>query len=401
MGYDIDSMDSNAIFNIGMYSREGFSSTGRKITVFDTTLRDGEQSPGIKFSPEEKHKIAYMLEDMGVDIIEAGFPAVSSEEFSIIKSVNSTATRAKICALARCNDGDIYSAINSGVNYIHIFIATSDIHLKNKLKISREEALKKIEHSINIAKDAGLYVEFSAEDATRTDMDFLIRAFKTAEVSGANKVNIPDTVGIMNPISMRNIVSRIKQNIDIPVSVHCHNDFGLATANTIFGVEGGASQVQVTVNGIGERAGNASLEEVVTGLAAFMNAKTNIDFSKIYNISQAVSRFSGMEIQKNKAIVGENAFSHEAGIHVNGIINSPATYEAINPEFVGRQRTIVIGKHSGRSSIEWILNKNGIKCSEDEVKYILEEIKSYNGKEAFDEDRVINLARNIIKIRGD
>ncbi len=385
---------------MGTYSKNGMDTSDKRITVFDTTLRDGEQSPGTKFSFREKLKIASALEDTGVDIIEAGFPAVSNDEFHSVREINSVASKSTICGLSRCNDDDIDSVINAGLNYIHIFIATSDIHLKNKLKITREQAIEKVKESIEKATRAGLYVEFSAEDATRTDMDFLIKMFEEAERSGAAKINIPDTVGVMNPISMTNLVSDIKKNIKIPISVHCHNDFGLATANSIFGVLGGASQVQVTVNGIGERAGNASFEEVVTSLYAFMNKKTNIDFSKIYKISQMVSEYSGMEIQKNKAITGENAFSHEAGIHVNGVINYPATYEAIDPELVGRQRNIVVGKHSGKSSINWILNKNGIKCSEEEVKFILDEIKSDNSKRVLNEKDIINMA-NTIKVKGE
>ncbi len=396
----INYRDFDRFFNMGIYSKNGMDTSNKRVTVFDTTLRDGEQSPGTKFSFKEKLKIASALEDMGVDIIEAGFPAVSNDEFHSVREINSVTSRSTVCGLSRCNDNDIYSVINTGLNYIHIFIATSDIHLRNKLKITREEAIEKIKKSIENAKKAGLYVEFSAEDATRTDMDFLIKVFKEAKASGANKINIPDTVGVMNPISMMNLISNIKENIKIPISVHCHNDFGLATANSIFGVLGGASQVQVTVNGIGERAGNASFEEVVTSLSAFMNKKTSIDFSKIYKTSKMVSEYSGMEIQKNKAITGENAFSHEAGIHVNGIINYPATYEAINPELVGRQRNIVIGKHSGKSSIQWVLNKNNMKCSDEEIKFILDEIKSDNSKRVLGEKDIINMA-NTIKIKGD
>ncbi len=384
-----DSRDYGDFFNMGEYSRLGINTEKRRIKIFDTTLRDGEQSPGVYFNENTKTNIALKLYDLGVDMIEAGFPAVSDEEFETIKGLNNIIDN--VCSLSRCNINDINKVIDSNSNTIHLFIATSDIHMEYKLKMTREEVSKRIIDSIDYAKDHGLKVIFSPEDATRTDINFLREI-----ISGINNkvetINIPDTIGIMNPISMYYFIKKIREFTKNNISVHCHNDFGLATANTLSGLIAGADEVQVTVNGIGERSGNAALEEVVSSVYGFLNSYTGIKMEKLYEISKYISSESNITPQKNKAIIGENAFAHEAGIHVQGIINNSRTYEAINPELFNIKRKIVIGKHSGKAAIKYILENNGINKTDDEINDILNKIKMYN--KSINEDFLLEVSKN-------
>ncbi len=384
-----DSIDYGDFFNMGEYSRLGINTEKRRIKIFDTTLRDGEQSPGVYFNKNTKTNIALKLYDLGVDMIEAGFPAVSDEEFETIKGLNNIIDN--VCSLSRCNINDINKVIDSNSNTIHLFIATSDIHMEYKLKMTREEVSKRIIDSIDYAKDHGLKVIFSPEDATRTDINFLREI-----ISGINNkvetINIPDTIGIMNPISMYYFIKKIREFTKNNISVHCHNDFGLATANTLSGLIAGADEVQVTVNGIGERSGNAALEEVVSSVYGFLNSYTGIKMEKLYEISKYISSESNITPQKNKAIIGENAFAHEAGIHVQGIINNSRTYEAINPELFNIKRKIVIGKHSGKAAIKYILENNGINKTDDEINDILNKIKMYN--KSINEDFLLEVSKN-------
>lgn len=350
----------------------------RKIRIFDTTLRDGEQSPGVTLTPKIKVELAKKLDSIGVDIIEVGFPKVSDGENQAIKEIAKAEINAELCALARTNEKDILAVKECGLRTVHIFIATSDIHLRDKLKITREDAIKYIKNSVSYAKKLGLTVEFSAEDATRTDIDYLLNAYTTAEEFGADRINIPDTVGISTPNSIARLVKTISESIKLPISVHCHNDFGLAVANTIAAIESGASCAQVTVNGVGERSGNAALEEVV-GILHFLEPSnryyTSIKTENIYKISRFVSKKYHMEVQPNKAIVGENSFSHESGIHTHGIISNPLTYEPVDPKNFGREREFIIGKHSGSHAIKNVLLENNIKVNQPDLDKILKEVK--------------------------
>jgi len=349
----------------------------KKVRIFDTTLRDGEQAPGIDLTVEQKIKIAKQLADLGVDVIEAGFPAASGGEFEATKKIlDEVGDKVEVIGLSRANKQDIDKTIQTGIASIHVFIATSDIHLKYKLKMNREQVLDRIYESVRYAKDHGLIVEYSPEDATRTEHDFLLKAVSTAIEAGADRINIPDTVGTMHPFKfydlIKDVVSVTKDKI---VSVHCHNDFGLATANSIAGVMAGARQVHVTVNGIGERAGNASLEEVVMALKKLLGYEVNVKTYKLYETSKLVSELTGIPIPYFKAIVGENAFGHEAGIHVHGVIENPLTYEPISPEEVGNFRRLALGKHSGIHGLKKLLEDQGIYLDDTELREVLEEVK--------------------------
>ncbi|MEM2739981.1 MAG: 2-isopropylmalate synthase [Candidatus Bathyarchaeia archaeon] len=375
-----------------------------RILIFDTTLRDGEQTPGVALTPDDKLVIARQLDRLGVDIIEAGFPITSKGEVEAIRRIVSEGLSAKICALSRCAKGDIDAVLNCGVDYIHLFIATSDLHLKYKLKLTREEALSRAIEAIEYAKSHGLYIEFSAEDATRTDLDYLTSFYKSVVEAGVDKVNIPDTVGTATPSSIARIVSSVGGAIgSIPISIHCHDDFGLAAANSIAAVEAGARQVHVTVNGLGERAGNAALEEVAVTLKILYGYDIGIKLPLIYETSRFVSRITGVYVQPNKAIVGDNAFTHESGIHTHGVLTHPLTYEPIPPEVVGRRRRLVAGKHAGRHGIMEMLEEMDVKVSDEELKIIVEKVKDLGdkGKRVTDAD-LLAIARSVTgKVRSE
>ncbi|MGQ9691167.1 MAG: 2-isopropylmalate synthase, partial [Thermoproteota archaeon] len=344
------------------------------------TLRDGEQTPGVALTPQDKIKIARQLDALGVPVIEAGFPATSPGEEEAIKLIVKEGLNSEIAVLSRSSKTDIEKAASTGAKRIHLFIATSDIHLEKKLKISREEAIRRAVESIDLAKSYGMKIEFSAEDATRTSIDFLVEFYKKVEEAGASIVDIPDTVGVAIPLAMREIVRKVREAIRIPIAVHCHNDMGLAVANTLAGIESGAMETHVTVNGLGERAGNASLEEVAVALKFLYGVETGIRFEEIYNTSRLVFSITGVGIPVNKPIVGENAFSHESGIHTHGVISSPETYEPINPEFVGAKRKLVAGKHAGMHGITAQLEELGYKPSEEELRKILRIVKDLGDK---------------------
>ncbi len=347
-----------------------------RVWMFDTTLRDGEQTPGVALTVEQKIEIAHALDELGIDIIEAGFPVVSEGEKQAVRMIAKEGLNAKVCALARTSMNDIDAAIESEVDWVHIFIATSDIHLKHKLRMTREQALSFAVSMTEYAKSHGLTVHFSAEDATRTEPDFLVKVFKSVEDAGADSLDIPDTTGSAMPALMRYLVSRVKESVRIPISVHCHDDLGLAVANSLAGVEAGAEIIHATINGIGERAGNTSLEEVAVALHKLYGIKINIRLEKIYEVSRLVEKLTGVIVPKNKAIVGDNAFAHESGIHVHGILGSPETYETIMPELVGRKRRIVLGKHSGIHAVKILAKQFGLNLNEHQLKNLLAEIKS-------------------------
>ena len=357
------------------------SGVGKRIWIFDTTLRDGEQSPGATMTVEEKLEMADALVDLGVDIIEAGFPAASPGDFEAVQLIAERVKGATVAGLARSNRNDIERAAKAiqGAESarIHTFIASSDIHLEHKLKMTRDELIERIAAMVALAKSFTSDVEFSAEDATRSDWDFLVQVFDTAIQAGATTLNVPDTVGYTTPAEYANLMAYLQERVpgidDVIISVHCHNDLGMGTANTLAAIAAGARQAEVTINGIGERAGNTALEEVVMALATrgeqFGGAYTNIRTDRIVPISRRLSGITGLEVQVNKAIVGDNAFAHEAGIHQDGMLKHRTTYEIMNPADVGWEGTkLVLGKHSGRAGFRNGLADLGIKLDDEEMQ---------------------------------
>ena len=358
------------------------------VIIFDTTLRDGEQSPGCSMSIEDKVKIAKMLNEAKVDVIEAGFAASNERDFKAIKEISKVCDYSIVTSLARCNKDDIdkaYEAIKDAKKKrIHVFIATSDIHMKDKLNMTRDEVIAKIREMVSYAKTKCDDVEFSLEDATRTNFTFACRAINTAIDAGATTINIPDTVGIMMPLEFAEFIMELRNYSrlnEANISVHCHNDLGMATANSITAVKCGANQVECTVNGIGERAGNTALEEVVATLDTrriSLQKQSHVDTSMIYDLSQAVVDATGSQIQNNKAIVGKNAFLHEAGIHQAGVIKNTSTYEIMNPERFGIYHdNIVLGIHSGKSAIIKKMQDLGFNPEKYSINEIVSDIKSY------------------------
>ena len=350
------------------------------VAIFDTTLRDGEQSPGASMSIEQKYEIAVALSRLGVDVIEAGFPTSSPHQFDACKLIAEKVRGVTITALARALDKDIEAAGDAiktaESKRIHTFIATSPIHMKHKLRMTPEEVIEKAAHAVGYARKFTDDVEFSPEDATRSEIEFLCKVIETAIAAGASVINIPDTVGYTMPDEFSSLITKIKNkvpNIDKAViSVHCHNDLGFAVANSISAVQAGARQVEVAINGIGERAGNAALEEVVMAFAVradHLSCKTKVNTKNIYNTSRLLSNIIGFPISRNKPIVGENAFAHEAGIHQHGVISNRSTYEIMTPESVGRKDSnIVLGRHSGLHGFTRRLKDLGMELNDEEMK---------------------------------
>ena len=371
--------------------------TEGKVRIFDTTLRDGEQTPGVTVTPEQKVQVAIKLDELGVDAIEAGFPMVSQGEMQAIKATVKQGLKAEVCGLARAVEADIDAAIKCDLNYVHTFIATSDIHMQYKLKMTPDQVLERAVRAVEYCKKHGLQVEFSAEDATRSDRQFLLKVFKAVKDAGADRVDIPDTVGYRTPDYIAQIVRDVSEVTKLPVSVHCHNDFGLAVANAISGVNAGAACAHVTINGLGERAGNASLEEFVMALEILYGKRHNINTKLIYETSKFVSNTMGIIVQPNKAIIGENAFGHESGIHTHGIINNPLTYEPIAPELVGRKRWMQAGKHAGAHGIRAMLEDFGIKPTDDQLRQIVEKQKNIADKgKAITTSELLSIAGEIM-----
>ncbi|HEY6165349.1 MAG TPA: 2-isopropylmalate synthase [Nitrososphaeraceae archaeon] len=367
-----------------------------KIRIFDTTLRDGEQTPGISITAGQKVQIAVKLDELGVDAIEAGFPIVSLGEMEAIKTITKMGLNAEVYGLARAVQTDIDAAINCDLKYVHIFIATSDIHMQYKLKMNQEQVREKAVWAVDYAKKHGMQVEFSAEDATRSDRKFVREIFKAVAAAGADRLDIPDTVGYATPQYISQLVKDVVEaTIKVPVSMHCHDDFGLAVANTISGINAGASSAHVTINGLGERAGNASLEEFVMALQCLYNRRHNIKTELLYETSKFISNVMGIIVQPNKAIIGENAFGHESGIHTHGIINNPLTYEPISPELVGRKRWLQAGKHAGAHGIKAMLEDFGIEPTNEQLHEIVEKQKNLA-----DKGKAITTAE-LLSIAGD
>ena len=370
------------------------------VKIFDTTLRDGEQAPGCSMNEEEKVKVALQLEKLGVDIIEAGFPIASEGDFNSVKLIANQIKNCEVAGLCRANLKDIdraWDAIKQAVNpRIHTFIATSDIHLDYKLKKTKDEVLEIIGQSVRHAAKYTSNVEFSCEDATRSNIDFLCSAISVAIQSGATTINIPDTVGYTIPSEFAKMISSIREGVagidKVTISVHCHNDLGLAVANSLAAIHEGARQVECTINGLGERAGNASLEEIVMALKVRNDLNpfdTAINTKNIYPCSKLVSSVTGVNVQPNKAIVGANAFAHEAGIHQDGVLKQRNTYEIMEAEEVGiPSNYIVLGKHSGRHAFRDRLNEFGYSLSNDKFEIAFKKFKELCDKKkyVFDED---------------
>ena len=352
------------------------------ITIFDTTLRDGEQSPGYSMNRSEKLQLALQLEKLGADVIEAGFPVASDGDYETVREIGKVIKNSTVAALCRTRRVDLERAISAlefaAKPRVHTFIATSDIHMKYKLKQSREQVLESAVRAVEYAKSHYDDVEFSAEDASRSDPEFLIEIFTAVIEAGATTINVPDTVGYALPWEFGELIRTLRNGIpnidEAVISVHCHNDLGLAVANSLAAVKNGARQIECTVNGIGERAGNASLEEVVMAMATRsndMNFTTSVDTREIYPSSQLLSQVTGKGVQPNKAIVGENAFAHEAGIHQHGVLNNPLCYEIMTPESVGLTcNKIVIGKHSGRFALGKKLENMGYPLNKEDLNRV-------------------------------
>ena len=386
----------------------------RPIVIFDTTLRDGEQSPGCSMNLEEKLEVAHALVDLGVDVIEAGFPIASPGDFEAVREIARTVRGSTICGLARCNEKDIdraWEALRDAPDArIHVFLATSAIHRQFKLRMDKDEIIQRAIEGVKRAKGYCDNIEFSPEDAARTEPDFLCRVVEAAIDAGATTVNIPDTVGYATPAHfasvIKNLVERVP-NIDRAViSVHCHNDLGLAVANSLAAVEHGAGQIECTINGIGERAGNCSLEEVVMAMRTrsdYYHATSRINTQRLVPTSRLLSNITGMQVQRNKAIVGRNAFAHEAGIHQDGMLKERTTYEIMRPEDVGFTQTdLVLGKHSGRAALADRAKALGYHLTGEHLQEVFDEFKTLadKKKEVYDAD-IAALIEKRISIAGD
>lgn len=360
-------------------------SGNRKIQILDTTLRDGEQAPGYSMNLKEKLEVARQLERLGVDVIEAGFPVSSEEDFHAVEEISKVVKRSVVAGFGRCVMEDVrrtWAAIQGAARpRLHIFIATSEIHMEYKLKMARQEVLERIAETVAYAKSLCEDVEFSAEDATRSDRGFLLQALNTAIRAGATVVNVADTVGYITPPEMYSLVSWLKENLEapVPISIHVHNDLGMGVANTLAAVEAGAEQVECTINGIGERAGNVALEEVAMALHTrrdHYHVETGINLRQIYRASKLLSTITGVGLPPNKPIVGANAFAHESGIHQHGMMASRQTYEILNPEEIGiYQSQMVLGKHSGRHAFAQRVEELGYLLPKEAMDKAFERFK--------------------------
>ena len=372
----------------------------RRITIFDTTLRDGEQSPGASMNITEKMEIAQALAALGVDVIEAGFPIASQGDFEAVRQVAAAVRGPVICGLARCNEHDIdraWEALQAAERpRIHVFLATSAIHREFKLRMDKNEIIDRAVAGVRRAAGYCSDIEFSPEDAARTEIDFLCQVVEAAIDAGATTINIPDTVGYATPAHLGGVIRTLRQRVPnadrAVISVHCHNDLGLAVANSLAAIENGAGQVECTINGIGERAGNCSLEEIVMALRTrqdFYGCTTGVNTQRLVPTSRLVSNITGIQVQRNKAIVGRNAFAHEAGIHQDGMLKERSTYEIMRPEDVGLSKTdLVLGKHSGRAALADRVKALGYHLSAEQIQRLFEQFKDLadKKKEVYDAD---------------
>jgi len=379
---------------ISHYNKEYEFSFPEDITIYDTTLRDGEQTPGVCFSLEEKLEIARKLDQFKIHQIEAGFPIVSEKEKESVKAIANEGLDATILGLTRTKTEDIDAALDCDVDGIITFVGTSDIHLDHKMHITRQDAINLCETAVDYAKDHGLFVAFSAEDATRTDIEFLKRIYGKAEECGADRVHIADTTGAITPQGIDYLVKELVKDLKLDIAVHLHNDFGLAVINSIVGVLAGAKAVSTTVNGIGERAGNASLEELIMAMKILYGKDYGFKTKYIKELSDLVSKASGLPIPYNKPVVGNNVFRHESGIHVDAVIEEPLCYEPYLPELVGQRRQLVLGKHSGCRAVRAKLNECDLDVTNDELIEIVRQVKKQREEGKYINDKVF---REIVK----
>ncbi|HMA91330.1 MAG TPA: hypothetical protein VKP30_01535, partial [Polyangiaceae bacterium] len=365
----------------------------QQVVVADTTLRDGEQAPGVAFSVQEKIAIATTLDTLHIPLIEVGFPAVSTAEREAIREIVGLQLKATIQVIARPLERDIDAALQTGASSVAIFIGTSDSHIANKLRTTRSQVLKAVTHAVEYAKRANVQVVFAPEDATRTEWQFLLEVSQAAISAGADVLGVPDTTGAMTPSRMFRLVRQLVRSVPVPIAVHCHNDLGLATANSIAGLLAGASGAQCSLLGIGERAGNAALEEVATALEVAYSCNTGIDLTRLPQAASQLSHILGWPQPPHKAIVGANAFVHESGLHTDGVVRDPRTYESFPPERVGQQRRYIFGKHSGRSAIRHVLEARGLACDDALCGSLLEAAKQRGqAKHPMDEEALVHLA---------
>ncbi|MCC7554445.1 MAG: 2-isopropylmalate synthase [Methanobacteriaceae archaeon] len=371
-----------------------------KIKVLDTTLRDGEQTPGVSLTGNEKLRIASKLDEIGVNFIEAGSAVTSAGEREAIKNISAQGFNARILSFSRPIFKDIDYCLYCDVDDVNLVVPTSDLHINEKLKTTREKLLDLSNNAIDYCKDHGLGVELSAEDASRSDLDFLEKVFSVGIETGADRICFCDTVGVLSPSISYDIFSRLSK-LNAPISVHCHNDFGLAVANTIAALKGGAKEFHSTINGIGERAGNASFEELVSSIKILFadEFETDIKMDELYSASKLAARLTGVYLQPNKAVVGENAFAHESGIHSDGVIKNAETYEPMTPELVGHKRKFIVGKHVGTKGLNSKLLELGITVNDEQLKEIFKDVKSLAdmGKTVSDVD-LQAIADNVLNI---
>jgi isopropylmalate/homocitrate/citramalate synthase len=375
----------------------------KKVHIWDETLRDGEQTPGVALTIDEKIEIAKMLDEVGTAIVAVGFPAVSDAEKKSVKAIaNEGLSNATVAAPARAVISDIEACVEAGVDEVPIFIATSDFRLKYQLRMTREEMLGRLTECIEFGKEHGLVIDYIAEDSTRSDMEFLCQAYRTAIDAGADKICIADTVGFVRPEVMRHIMREIKSHLwteskyKVPMSVHCHDDFGLATSNTLTAIEEGVTYPQVCVNAYGERAGNAAFEEVVMALEELYGIDTGIKTEKLYHLSRLVEKNFIVPLPLHKSISGDNAFTHSSGIHSHGQLTHSMTYEPISPARVGRKREFHLGKFVGRHFVEYLLKMGGVKATPDQAREITERVKKTH-----EEQKKIQSHAAFEKIKGD
>ena len=347
------------------------------IEICDVTLRDGEQTPGVSFSCEEKVDIATLLDEIGIEVIEAGFPAVSANEKQCVKTIANLGLDARICGFSRAREQDIQTAIDCDVDMVSIFIPTSELHVRLKFKKPREQVLEDALKMIDFARDHGVQVRFAAEDASRTDLPFLKEVYLRAAEHGALLLSFADTVGFLIPSEMHRIMTDLVASVNRPFCAHCHNDMGCAVANTITAAEAGAFQLHTTVNGIGERAGNASLEELLVALR-MKKGIDRYDLSRLTELSHMVEKYSGVPLPRNKPVTGELAFSHESGIHIAAILEDPASYEYFPPDMVGSERKFILGKHTGKKALEFVMASIGCELTDKQVCRVLDLVKDHS-----------------------
>jgi len=352
------------------------------ITIYDTTLRDGEQMPGIAFKPAQKRDVAFYMDSIGVPQIELGFPAVSKTEVRTIRSITNEGLNAKTLALSRLLVSDVDLCVDSGVDIILLFIATSDLHLKYKLGKSKAQVLRAVTDTVQYAKDRGALISFSSEDTTRSDLTFVHRCNKAAVDSGARRIGITDTVGCANPEAIGHIVGTVRKRLprDVSLGLHLHNDYGLAVANAFSGLAAGANAVATTVLGIGERSGNVPLEEFLVGLKYLYGRDLGVDLRGLTPLAKKVARYAGLEIPLKNPLVGRNAFSHESGLHVGAVLKDPRTYESLDPAVVGNERRFILGKHSGQALIRAKLTQSGVLLGDEAIERVLLCVKALGEK---------------------